>query len=67
MSNYEERTGPPPNWLAPTAGGVLLVFAGMLALLVAEAPGAGVLLALGGLLLGAYGLAKRDRVKRYGR
>lgn len=67
MEINDTRQGPPPNTLPTIAGGVMLLFVGLLAVVVAEAYGLGAIVALVGLGLGAYGLAKRDRVQRYGR
>ena len=67
MDTDDSRHGPPPNTLPLIMGGVMLLFFGGIALLVADAPGIGLVLGLAGLLVGAYGLAKRDRVRRYGR
>ncbi|HLS25210.1 MAG TPA: hypothetical protein VK063_04975 [Beutenbergiaceae bacterium] len=67
MDTDDSRHGPPPNTLPLIMGGVMLLFFGLVALVVAEAYGIGLVLGLAGLLVGAYGLAKRDRVRRYGR
>lgn len=61
------NTQPPPNWLGPLSGGLLLLFVGLLALVVAESFGVGVVACLAGVALAVYGLAKRDRYIRYGR
>lgn len=58
---------PPPNWLAPLSGGLVLFFFGAILAVVAESVGLGVLLAIVGAVMAAWGLAKRDRYMRYGR
>lgn len=58
---------PPPNWLAPLSGGVVLLFFGLVLAVVSESMGLGILLVIVGAVMGAWGLAKRDRYMRYGR
>ncbi len=58
---------PPPNWLAPLAGGLVLFFFGLILAAVANNLGLGILLCIVGAVLAAWGLAKRDRYARYGR
>jgi len=58
---------PPPNWLAPLSGGLVLFFFGVILAVISESLGVGILLCLVGAALAAWALAKRDRYMRYGR
>lgn len=65
MSDYEK--GPQPNWLSPLAGGLIIAIFGVLAMTLFDAGHTGFAITVAGVILAGYGLAKWDRVRRYGR